>query len=234
MQLPLSKRLRVCAGFVKPGDRVADIGCDHGYLSIYLLNNGIAASVIAADINEMPLQSAVVNARKFGVQDHISFYLSDGAKSIPREFDTLICAGMGADTMISILEGAPWLKSQQYRLILQCQSKTHSLRHYLSEQGWHIEEETVVRDGRFLYTVMEVLWQPDSPRLTVGQCYFPPALLVNPAVELPAYFQWIQTRLRRAISGQGEHASPAMARALQELENDTRLAWLKEKSNDNR
>lgn len=234
MQLTLSKRLQVCSSFVAPGDRVADIGCDHGYLGIYLIREGIATSVIAADINKMPLQSAIDNAEKFGTKDRMRFYLSDGARNIPQDFDTMICAGMGADTMISILEGAPWLKSAQYRLILQCQSKTPALRQYLSEKGWRITKESVVRDGRFLYTVMELRWQPDFSRLTVGQWYFPPALLENPSTELPEYFEQLLFRLRRAIDGQGANVDPDMVRALQELENDQSLCWLKEKSNDNR
>ena len=64
MKLPLSDRLLLCAGFVAKGDRVADIGCDHGYLGIYLLKNGIASSVIASDVREGPLQSAIRNAHK--------------------------------------------------------------------------------------------------------------------------------------------------------------------------
>lgn len=191
MNIPLSPRLQVCCNFVAPGDRVADIGCDHGYLSIYLLQNGIASSVIAADINEMPLQSAVRNAEKYGVQDKIRFYLSDGVRSIPQDFDTLVCAGMGADTMISILDAAPWLRSAQYRLLLQCQSKTPMLRKYLSEKGWHIARETIVRDGRFLYTVMEILWQPDAPRLTCAECYISPALLRDSSPERNAYYNWV-------------------------------------------
>ena len=219
MNIPLSPRLQVCAGFVAPGDRVADVGCDHGYLSIYLLTQGIARSVIASDINEMPLQSAVRNAERYGVQEKISFHLSNGVERIPRDFDTLVCAGMGADTMISILEAAPWLRDSRYRLILQCQSKTPMLRRYLSESGWRLTEESVVRDGRFLYTVMEVLWQPDFPRLSVGQWYFPPALLENPSGELPEYYRWVTDGLRIATA----HKEDAeKQQALEELE---RLAF---------
>lgn len=236
MNLPLSPRLLACCGFVSPGDRVADIGCDHGYLGIHLLQTGLARSVIATDVNEMPLQSAMRNAQKYGVRDKMTFYLSDGVRNIPRNFDVMVCAGMGADTMVSILEAAPWLKAQQYRLILQCQSKTPMLRQYLSEHGWRITEETVLRDGRFLYTVMEVIWQPGYPRLTVGQWYFPPALLENPAEELPEYFERIVFSLQRAITGRGEDADPNMVTALEELKalvQDPALSWLKEKRNDN-
>ena len=229
MNISLSPRLTVCCGFIAPGDRVADIGCDHGYLGIYLLKNHIASFVYAGDVNEGPLQSAVKNAEKYGVQDQISFFLSDGLQSFPRDFDTAVCAGMGADTMISILENAPWLKSKQYRLILQCQSKIHSLRKYLSDNGWRITEESVVRDGRFLYTVMEVIYQPGHP-LTPGEWFFPPALLENPAKELPEYYQQVCTRLKRTIDGQKENAPAELVQAYKELTGMTQipeLQWLK-------
>ena len=227
MKLPISPRLLACAGFVSPGDRVADIGCDHGYLSIHLLTNGIASSVIASDINEGPLQSAVRNAEKYGVRDKIRFFLSDGVRSIPRDFDTLVCAGMGGDTMIHILESAPWLKNAQYRLILQCQSKTPMLRRWLSEQGWRITEESVLRDGRFLYTIMEVYWEPEYPRLTVGEWYFPPALLENPSYEVPAYFRWVTEGLRIATAHKDDAEKKQALAELEELAKDENLSFLR-------
>ena len=196
MKISLSTRLQACAAYVKNGDRIADIGCDHGYLSLYLLKNKIVSFAIAADVNEMPLQSAKLNAQKYGCSDRISFHLSDGAQNIPRDFDTMICAGMGADTIVSILAASSWLKNSRYRLILQCQSKTPMLRNYLSDNGWHIVEEQVLRDGRFLYTVMNVQYDPQRPRLTDAQCHFPPALLVNPTKETHEYYEWIINGLK--------------------------------------
>lgn len=221
MQFPLSKRLLTCAGFVKTGDRVADIGCDHGYLGIYLLKNGTAKSVIAADVNEQPLQSAIINAQKYGVRDKMTFYLSDGARKIPREFDCMVCAGMGADTMISILEAAPWLKSSGYRLILQCQSKSPALRRYLSDNGWRIARETVLRDGRFLYTVMEVLWEPGCEKLTIGQQYITPALLADSAPELEEYCRWVVGGMKIATKHKSD---PEKEQALMELTE--KLSWM--------
>lgn len=215
MHPPLSDRLRACCNFVPRGCRIADIGCDHGYLSIYLLKENIVSSVIASDINEQPLNSAIQNAEKYGVRDRISFYLSDGVRAIPQEFDCMICAGMGADTMISILDAAPWLKSRKYTLVLQCQSKTPFLRRYLSDNGYRIYEEAVLRDGKFLYTVMQVGYCPEHAPLTIGECYFPPALLENPSKDLPAYYQWIAEGLRIAISHRDD---PKLKLALKELE----------------
>ena len=157
MKLPISERLLACCNFVCKGDRVADIGCDHGYLGIHLLTGCIASHMIESDVAPGPLESARRNAAKYGVENAMTFCLSDGVKDIPRDFDTLVCAGMGADVMVSILEKAPWLRSTGYRLVLQCQSKTPTLRKYLSETGWTIRRENVLRDGRFLYTVMEAV-----------------------------------------------------------------------------
>ena len=223
MNLPLSKRLLTCAGFVASGDRVADIGCDHGYLGIYLLQQGIAKSVIASDVNEQPLQCAVINAEKYGFRDKMTFFLSDGVKNIPRDFDCMVCAGMGADTMISILEAAPWLQSSQYRMILQCQSKTPMLRKYLSDNGWHIARETVLRDGRFLYTVMEVLWKPGCEKLTVGQQHITAALLADSAPELEEYCRWVVEGLRIAPRHKSD---PEKEQALRELSRI--FKWMEE------
>ena len=228
MKLPISDRLLACAGFVAPGDRVADIGCDHGYLAIHVLTQGIARSVIAADIGEGPLQSALHNAVKFGVRDKIEFYLSDGVRNIPRDFDSMVCAGMGGDTMIHILESAPWLRNEKYRLILQCQSKTPMLRQYLSDHGWRIHEESVLRDGRFLYTVMEVVWEPRYPRLTPAEWYFPPALLENPGRDLPAYYRWVVKGLEIATEHQDDERKKRILEKLRKLPDDPNLDFLKE------
>ena len=228
MKLPISDRLLACCGFVAPGERVADIGCDHGYLAIHLLQTGKARSVIAADINEGPLLSAVRNAEKYGVRDKIEFYLSNGAQKIPRDFDTMVCAGMGADTIVSILEAAPWLQDAKYRLILQCQSKTPMLRRYLSETGFRIYEESVLRDGRFLYTIMEVSWRPEHPKLTPGEWYFPPALLENPSHDVPAYYRWVVGGLEVSTAHQDDQEKKQILAELKALAETPELTWLKE------
>ena len=215
MKLPISPRLLACADLVPPCRRAADVGCDHGYLAIHLLQSGAVESVIASDIHEGPLQSALHNAVRYGVREKMSFYLSDGVRKIPRDFDCLICAGMGGDTMVSILEAAPWLRSERYTLVLQCQSKTPLLRRYLSDTGWAIDRETILRDGKFLYTVIRALWNPAAPRLTVGGWYLPPAALENPPEIYAAYRSYVLQGLRITLAHQ---ENPEKHQALAELE----------------
>ena len=220
MKLPISDRLLACCNFVAKGDRVADIGCDHGYLGIHLLKNGIARAVIASDVNEQPLQSALRNAIRFGVKNKMSFYLSDGVRSIPREFDCLVCAGMGADTMMSILDAAPWLKNEQYRLILQCQSKRPELRKYLYDAGWRIARETLAQDGKFIYPIMEVVYAPGET-LTPGQCHISPALLESGSELLPPFYDRVMAGLRITVEGLSRSGGEKLAEyqaVLKELE----------------
>ena len=200
MKIPLSTRLLACAGFVHKGDRVADIGCDHGYLSIHLLTSGIARSCIASDVAEGPLQSAMRNARKFGVQENISFYLSDGVRNIPRDFDTLVCAGMGGDTMIHILESAPWLQNEQYRLILQCQSKRPELRRWLYDHGFAVSREALAKDGKFCYPVTEVIYAPGES-LKGAEFYITPALRASGSPLLKEFYDRVVGGIKTSVDG---------------------------------
>ena len=210
MTIPLSPRLRACCNFITPGHRVADVGTDHGYLGIWLLREGICPSVIAADIGEGPLSAAKANAQRFGLADKMQFCLSDGVQDIPRDFDTLVIAGMGAQTMIHILENAPWLSGRT--MVLQPQNKANLLRAWLSQKGWHIRREQLVRDGRFIYAVMDVVHEP-APVLTPGQCWLSPALLACDHPDLPEYIQRTLSTLRKnALS------DPECQLALTELE----------------
>ena len=130
----------------------------------------------------------------------MAFYLSDGVRNIPRDFDCMVCAGMGGDTMISILEAAKWLKDEQYRLVLQCQSKRPELRKYLYENGFSILRETLAQDGKFIYSVMEVVYKPSVP-LTPGQYHITPMLLESGSDLLPAFVERVVGGLEVTVQG---------------------------------
>ncbi len=169
----LSKRLLSLCEMVEPGSRVADIGCDHGLLSIHLIKTGRAASVVACDINEGPLQTAKRNIERYGCSG-ISLRLGDGLSKVePQEIDTCIIAGMGGELIAEIIEAAPYLRSPDYTLVLQPMSRTYELHKYLAEQGFSIIKEFVIRDKR-LYTVLKARFdgqprRPDNIFCTFGK-----------------------------------------------------------------
>ena len=201
MKLPISKRLLCCASMVQPGSRVADIGTDHGYLGIYLLQSGAARHVIACDLRKDPLENARRNAKLFGVDGEMEFRLSDGLEKIlPDEVDTVVMAGMGGDLIQKILSQCPWRKREGLQFILQPQSAGNVLRRWLCEDGFEIQREEPVQDGHFLYTVMELRQGEPSP-LTPGTEYASPALLASKSPLVGTYLARVENALQETVRG---------------------------------
>ncbi len=154
--MQLSKRLQAVASMVTPGNRVADIGCDHAYTAIYLVKNRISPYVIAMDVNQGPLDKARENIEKYGVADKIAIRKSDGlAKLQAGEVDTILIAGMGGRLMIRILTGNMKALSAVNELVLQPQSEIHFVRKTLKDLGFLIIKESMLKeDGKF-YVILK-------------------------------------------------------------------------------
>lgn len=201
MKLPISKRLLCCASMVQPGSRVADIGTDHGYLGIYLLQSGAARHVIACDLRKDPLENARRNAKLFGVDGEMELRLSDGLEKIlPDEVDTVVMAGMGGDLIQKILSQCPWRKREGLQFILQPQSAGNVLRRWLCEDGFEIQREEPVQDGHFLYTVMDIRQGEPAP-LTPGTEYASPALLASGIPLVGNYLARVENALQETVRG---------------------------------
>ena len=162
--MELSKRLYAVAGLVTEGASVADIGTDHGYVPIYLVERGIASKVIAMDVNQGPLNRARMHIVGHGLGDRIETRLSDGLARIrPGEVDTVIVSGMGGPLTIRILQEGKEVADQLNALILQPQSEICRVRRFLTENGYRIEQEDMVlEDGKY-YPVMRVVHGTKEP-----------------------------------------------------------------------
>lgn len=153
--LTLSPRLMACARLVSGAGCCCDVGTDHAYLPVYLLQRGICTSVIASDIGEGPLQSARQTAARWGVSEGIRIIRSDGLQQIPKEGVTdVVIAGMGAETICDILEHGDWLR-RGTNLILQPMTRTPLLRRWLSAHGFALYREIPVQEEQRLYTVLQ-------------------------------------------------------------------------------
>ena len=156
--MQLSKRLSSVANSVTNNNKVADIGCDHAYTSIYLIKNKIAPYVIAMDVNRGPLERAKDNIIKYGVKDRIDVRLSNGLDKLKQgETDTILIAGMGGNLMIQILSEGKDIVHSVKELVLQPQSDLYRLRRYLEEIGFIIVEENMLKDDGKYYVIMRAM-----------------------------------------------------------------------------
>lgn len=202
MKLPISKRLLACASFIHSKDRVADVGTDHGYLGIYLLQEGVARTVIALDLRQKPLNHAVENAELYGVKEKMQFRCCDGLTAVnPEEIDTVVCAGMGSDLIIHILEEAPWLQNPRFRLVLQPQSSGQDLRRWLAGNGFELLREKLVEDGGFLYTVLEACYSGRKYNLTPGHQFASPQLMQSQSPHLCRYLAKLTGSMEKTVAG---------------------------------
>lgn len=156
--MELSKRLYAVASLVTEGASVADIGTDHGYIPIYLMEHQIASKVIAMDINRGPLERARMHVIGHGLKGKIETRLSDGLQAVaPGEVDTMIAAGMGGGLVIKILEEGKKVVECLDVCILQPQSEIRKVREYLASHSLKIiKEDMVEEDGKF-YPMMKVV-----------------------------------------------------------------------------
>ena len=208
MGVPISRRLKCCAELVAPGARVYDVGCDHGYLGIYLLTQGLAAHVVASDLRPKPLERARENARRFGVSEQMDFVCCNGLEAMDgSQGDTIVIAGMGGDAIAGILEDCPWVRTGAYRLILQPQSSGNDLRRYLGNRGFQILQERLVRDGGFVYSVMDCAYGGGQP-LSPGEQYLSPQLLEQGGELLEIYLEHVLNGLQKAVTGLRSSRNP--------------------------
>lgn len=202
--LELSPRLRLLAGWVRPGARIADVGTDHAYLPVWLVLHGRVTSAIASDLREGPLARARETARTYGAAG-VDFRLCGGLSEIqPGEADTVIIAGMGGENIAAILAAAPWTADGGHTLLLQPQTRAEDLRRFLSEHGYRIVREALVRDRGILYPCMEVTAGQEA--LTLGQIYGGAKLLHDPLGE--PYIIAKIIRLQGAVAGLNRAGGP--------------------------
>ena len=195
MRIQLSPRLQRLADYVHPGSIIVDVGTDHAYLPIWLLQNGISGAAYATEIRPGPLKNAASDAEAAGVRGELTLLLCDRlALCPPDRVDTVVIAGMGGETVMGILHAAPW--ALQKRLILQPQTKLRELRAYLAAAELRIDDASLVYDNGRIYQV----WSVDAGAMD-PLCWVDPSLLAKRDPLLMQYAEDRIKRLRKEIHG---------------------------------
>lgn len=190
-EIVLSQRMQMVADMVSKGNVLADIGCDHGFVSIYLLENGICPKVIAMDVNEGPLLRAKEHIEERGLSSYIDVRLSDGMeKLLFGEADSVLIAGMGGRLVIKILTDCMDKAKDLKEIVLQPQSELHLVRQFLTDMGFHIIQEDIVKDNGKFYPAMRVAWHEEKAQaLSEEELWYGPLLLKEKHPVLQEYLE---------------------------------------------
>lgn len=229
-EVVLSERLRKLTDMVSGGKRVVDVGCDHGFLSIYLVQQGISPQVLAMDVRKGPLSRAREHIAECGLDDYIGTRLSDGLKEYRvGEAQSLVCAGMGGRLMMRILTESREKAKLLDELILQPQSELPAFRRFLKEEGYlTLDENILCEEGKF-YFLFKVCYNPEAVQRdfdrdeekTVLYEKYGRLLLQRRHPVLKQYLMYM-TGMARQIAeslhdGQGERAQVRLEEVQQEL-----------------
>ena len=147
----LTRRLQAIADMVPQGSTVVDVGTDHGYIPVYLVQNSICDRAVACDINEGPLNSCRLLVSQSNLNDRIECVLSDGLKNVSSFYDTVVIAGMGGELIANILSNAVDISSK--RIILNPMTHPELARKWLYDNGFEITKDIIVVDGKHHYNV---------------------------------------------------------------------------------
>ena len=196
-----SKRMEALADLCQGARRVIDVGCDHAQLCALLVTEYGVEHAFASDIRPGPLENARRTIAELGLESRITPVLSDGLDAFgPGDGDTVIIAGMGGEEMTLILSRAPWAGDNGGQVILQPMTNIPKLRQWLEENGYDVKKERVIKEGRKVYTAMNIQKGADESGAREYAYLFGTALLQDPL--WPLYKEKLLTKYGASARGQ--------------------------------
>jgi len=229
-RMKLTPRLQAIADKIPPGSAVADIGSDHAYIPVYLLVNRLARRVIASDNNKGPLTAAAQTLKLFNLEKAVDLRLADGLEAIKPEddVDTVVIAGMGGETICSILARGKDIISAAVSLVLQPMTDAGLVRRWLADNGFAIVDEDIAQEGARFYEIIVARRGQGMERQDFSD-EIGPVLLAKKHPLLKPMLEQRLRRLRKAAA-YASHSAAARERVRQ-LEERARyleevLSWL--------
>ena len=202
------KRLDVIYNLIGSGKGVADIGTDHGEIPIRLALSDYPGTIFASDIHPQPLETARRRAAEAGVEDRIRFSCSDGLDDCEADsVDTIVIAGLGGDTVCSILDRAEWTMSDAVSLILQPMTKSEVLRYWLTCNGYCIEKELIVAENKSLFRILLARFGNRNTFLTDAELFLGQRELADCEHTYILYMEKEINRLRKKIRGMDQSSA---------------------------
>lgn len=170
--ITLTNRLSMVAALVRDGRPFADIGTDHAFLPVFLLQTGKVPHAAACDVREGPLRNAKSTVEKYDLANEVDLCLCSGFDHPDlKDYSDFVLAGMGGNLIADLLDAAPWLQREDTHLVLQPQSHAEDVRDWLYRNGFSILRETATRDNGRVYIAMEVLYTGGTKAATLSECF---------------------------------------------------------------
>lgn len=217
----LDQRLSAIVDLVGRADTVVDVGCDHGYVANYLVEEKLAKKVYATDISKPSLRKNERFAYMRGNDQRVISLLGDGLVPLKdKDYDLVIIAGMGGDLIIKIIEEA-FDQVKNKTLVLQPMTQRDSLRKYLVAKGFKIQEEKIVRDKNKFYEIMKFI--PGSDQGSTCDYLFGQNLLEEKDPVLKEYLEDLLEKTESYIKKASQSQSPKAIERRENLEREVKL-----------
>lgn len=185
------------ASFVNEDAFLMDVGCDHALLDIYLYNNRKKINIIASDINELPLEMALNNLKKYNLEKKIKLIRQNGIENIDRNIDTIVLSGMGTSTILDILFKNPLKLKNVSNVIISSNNDYFILRKTMANNGFYIKDERIVFENGKYYPI--ILFNKGFKDYNDFMLKYGPILLSNKDVVFIDYIKYLITKKKNIL-----------------------------------
>ena len=185
--MKINDRLKKIGDLVEANSFCLDVGCDHAFLDIYLVQRGENIKAIASDVKEGPLNHARENINKYHLEDKIECRLGNGLDTYSDEVDTIIISGLGGRSMIGIFKSHLEVLKKVNTIILSPNNYQEDVKRFLCKHHFYLSNEELVKEGKFIYQIL--VFSRGKRRYSRREYFFGPVLLEKKGKLFDEYYK---------------------------------------------
>ena len=185
--MKINDRLKKIGDLVEANSFCLDVGCDHAFLDIYLVQRGENIKAIASDVKEGPLNHARENINKYHLEDKIECRLGNGLDTYSDYVDTIIISGLGGRSMIGIFKSHLEVLKKVNTIILSPNNYQIDVKKFLCKNEFYLANEELVKEGKFIYQIL--VFSRGKRRYSRREYFFGPVLLEKKGKLFDEYYK---------------------------------------------
>ena len=185
--MKIKKKKKKIGDLVEANSFCLDVGCDHAFLDIYLVQRGENIKAIASDVKEGPLNHARENINKYHLEDKIECRLGNGLDTYSDEVDTIIISGLGGRSMIGIFKSHLEVLKKVNTIILSPNNYQEDVKRFLCKHHFYLSNEELVKEGKFIYQIL--VFSRGKRRYSRREYFFGPVLLEKKGKLFDEYYK---------------------------------------------